>query len=148
MAWVQVSSWQWQVWQYPRASPLHKLKVCKIRTAGTWLSSRRDSDLRGGSLAKFNNSFILCCFGLQAMQILKPCRMCQNWLEKSGSLLSHGERGDWSWTNRKWFCKIYFMVIRNPSGLRFAVTRLNYSRHGSKLEGLFFIFNYCQTRLH
>ena len=41
-----------------------------------------------------------------------------------------------------------YMVIRDPSALRFAVTRLNYSQHGSKLEGLVFIFNYCQTRLH
>ena len=40
------------------------------------------------------------------------------------------------------------MVIRDPSALWFAVTRLNYSQHGSKLEGLVFIFNYCQTRLH
>lgn len=40
------------------------------------------------------------------------------------------------------------MVITDPLALLFAVTRLNYSRHASKLEGLVFIFNYCQTRLH
>lgn len=40
------------------------------------------------------------------------------------------------------------MVITDPLALWLALTRLNYSWQASKFEGLVFICNYFQMRLH